>query len=89
MTFWFAKCAGHPAEPEIIATKLKERLRRYDYKYVLHAQMQSLQMVSEWPKRGLQTACAFACRHFVRISSGNMSPIGSRREAIIVGLCTT
>ena len=44
MKFWFVECAGQPAEPEIIATKLKERYRPYAYYYGLHAQMQSLQM---------------------------------------------
>ena len=44
MTFWFVECAGQPAEPEIIAIKLKERYRPYAYDYGLHAQMQSLQM---------------------------------------------
>ena len=44
MKFWFVECAGQPAEPDIIATKLKERYRPYAYEYGLHAQMQSLQM---------------------------------------------
>ena len=40
----FVECAGQPAEPEIIATKLKKRYRHCAYEYGLHAQMQSLQM---------------------------------------------
>ena len=44
MKFRFVECAGQPAEPEIIATKLKKRYRHYAYEYGLHAQMQSLQM---------------------------------------------
>ena len=43
MKLWFFECAGQPAEPDIIATKLK-RYSRYAYAYGLHAQMQSLQM---------------------------------------------
>ena len=91
MTFWFFECAGQPAEPEIIATKLEERYRPYMYEYGLHAQMQSLHMqltswnesrpldvyVPEWPYRGLQTACAFAWYNLIRGSSGNMSPLRS------------
>ena len=33
-----------PAEPEIIATKLKKRYRRCAYEYAPHAQMQSFEM---------------------------------------------
>ena len=44
MTVSFVECAGQPAEPGIIATKLKECYRHYAYEYGLHAQMQSLQM---------------------------------------------
>jgi len=40
MTFWFVECAGHPAEPQIIATKRQERYRPYAYECGLHAQMQ-------------------------------------------------
>ena len=44
MTVSFVECAGQPAEPGIIATKLKECYRHYAYEYGLHAQMRSLQM---------------------------------------------
>ena len=44
MNIWFVECAGQPAEPESVATKLKERYRHYPSEYSLHAQMQSLQM---------------------------------------------
>ena len=36
MTFWFVECAIQPAEPEIIATKLKERYRPSAYEYGLN-----------------------------------------------------
>ena len=38
------ECSGQPAEPGIIATKLKELYLTYAYEYGLHAQIESLPM---------------------------------------------